>query len=261
MAIVLRRDEERAINLYEYKLYMGLKKSASNTYVGDDQTRTRVVLAVFRHVIEDIMQWSPEQALANFNYALIRNLNLVNEWNNLCVPREVKQYKTVKYVVAMLYPQYMSLFTPKKLTIQVYRSSLVQRKGVFPKNYFLDAEGEERARICLRHMLSVYAVYPDFETMYYEFSNTQEALKLLSLYGLKAPAMLLYDSPLDYLHDALPSDKKNPFLYNYLTYKANHEKLLSSISDTEQNSKSKTQKSQTEKSAKRKAGRPPKKGV
>ena len=75
----------------------------------------------------------------------------------------------------------MALFSVETLAIQVYRSSLEQRRGIFPKNYFLDENGRLKAQVCLRYMLNNYAVYETIEDIYAEFADTEnpEAFKKL----------------------------------------------------------------------------------
>ena len=225
MVSVLKSDERFAIIQYESKLLKGHKKATANTYVGDAATRNRVALAVFRHVIEDILQWSPDVAFANMSMQLIKDLKLNNEWNNLDLPREIRQFSTAKYVVAMLYPRkFMPLFSTESLAIQVYRSCLEQRKGIFPKNYFLDENGRLKAQVCLRYMLNNYAVYNSIEKIYEEFANTEVVKKLLKNYGLDLPARTLYDTPLDYLHESLSMQQRSHLFYNFYRFKDNMRK-------------------------------------
>lgn len=219
---MLKTDEKIAILQYEAKLIQGHKKATANTYIGDTATRSRVALAVFRHVIENILQWSPDIAFANMSMQLIKDLKLNNEWSNLDLPREIKQFSSAKYVIAMLYPKkFMALFSVETLAIQVYRSSLEQRRGIFPKNYFLDENGRLKAQVCLRYMLNNYAVYETIECIYREFANTKKIHKLLKSYGLDLPARTLYDNPLDYLHESLSSQQRSELFYNFYRFKNN----------------------------------------
>lgn len=208
-----------AILQYEAKLIQGHKKATANTYTGDVDTRSRMALAVFRHVFENILQWSPDVAFANMSMQLIKDLRLNNEWNNLDLPREIRQFSSTKYVIAMLYPRkFMQLFSVETLAIQVYRSSLEQRRGIFPKNYFLDENGRQKAQICLRYMLNNYVKFNSIEKIYEEFANTEVIQKVLKSYGLDLPARTLYKTPLDYLHDSLSPQQKNNLYYNFYRY-------------------------------------------
>lgn len=219
---MLKTDERIAILQYESKLLLGHKKATANTYTGDSATRSRLALAVFRHVIENILQWSPDVAFANMSMQIIRDLKLNNEWKNLDLPREIRQFGSAKYVIAMLYPKkFMQLFSVETLAIQVYRSSLEQRRGIFPKNYFLDENGRLKAQVCLRYMLNNYAVYETIESIYAEFANTKKINKLLKSYGLDLPARTLYDTPLDYLHESLSSRQRSELFYHFYRFKDN----------------------------------------
>lgn len=228
----MRTDEREAILKYESKLLKGHKKATAHVYLGDIETRNRLALAVFRHTIENILKWDPDTAFANMSPQLIADLNLKNEWNNLNLPREIKQNKSSKYVIAMLYPKrFMRYFSIETLAIQVYRASLEQRRGIFPKNYFIDRDGYEKARICLRYMLSNYAVYPNIETMYREFADTEKAMALLHHFGLSLPARIVFDSPLDYLHETLVPPQKNDLFYNFYRFSANLAEFKESADD------------------------------
>lgn len=219
---MLKTDERIAILQYEAKLIQGHKKATANTYTGDIVTRSRVALTVFRHVIENILQWSPDVAFANMSMQLIKDLKLNNEWSNLDLPREIKQFSSAKYVIAMLYPKkFMTLFSTETLAIQVYRSSLEQRRGIFPKNYFLDENGRLKAQVCLRYMLNNYAVYNTIESIYAEFADTKKINKLLKNYGLDLPARTLYVNPLDYLHESLSSQQRSELFYNFYRFNDN----------------------------------------
>lgn len=229
---MMKTDEKIAILQYEAKLINGHKKATANTYVGDKTTRNRVALAVFRHVIERILQWSPDVAFANMSMQLIKDLKLNNEWSNLDLPREIKQFSSAKYVIAMLYPRkFMALFSTETLAIQVYRSSLEQRRGIFPKNYFLDENGRLKAQVCLRYMLNNYAVYETIESIYAEFADTQKVHKLLKGYGLDLPARTLYDNPLDYIHDSLSSQQRSELFYHFYRFKDNLRQYAEIISE------------------------------
>lgn len=225
----MRTDERDAITKYESKLLKGHKKAMAHVYNGDIETRNRLALTVFRHTIENILKWDPQTAFANMTPQLLADLNLKNEWNNLKLPREIKQNKSTKYVVAMLYPRkFMRYFSTETLAIQVYRASLEQRRGIFPKNYFLDGEGYEKARICLRYMLSNYAIYPSIEAMYAEFADSDKAMALLHHFGLSLPARIVFNSPLDYLHDTLIEPQRSNLFYNYYRFCDNMAKFNAS---------------------------------
>ena len=220
-------DERVVIIQYDQKLIQGKKKATANTYCSDAATNDRWALAVFRHVIEEVLQWDPHTAFANMSMELIKDLKLINEWNNLILPREIRQYKTAKYVIAKLYPKlFMQIFSTESLAIQVYRSSLEQRQGIFPKNYFTDPNnGKLKAEICLRYMLNTYTIYPNVETMYEEFADTENISKLLADYGLSIPIRCLYPTPLDYLHAALAGPQNSNLFYNFYRFKDNEKKF------------------------------------
>ena len=211
-------DEKYAVLLYEDRLQQGRKKGKSYDDISSPSDKNRVILAVFRHAIERVLQWDPDTAFANMSLELIDALKLSSEWKNMVLPKEIRIYELPKYIVALLYPKFLPMFSLEALTLQVYRSTLEQRYGHFPKEYFSDILGIERAKICLRYMLNTYMIYPDIESMYREFANTEMIKKYLSQYGLSEPLKYLYATPLDYLHNTLATDQRNEFLYKYYTF-------------------------------------------
>lgn len=103
----VKKDERLAILMYGHKLLNEKENIPINIYDSDVKTRNRLALSVIKHVIENNLGWSPAEAYKKLTLDVIKDLKLIDEWNNLDIPEEDKKTGSVTSLFKMLYPFYI----------------------------------------------------------------------------------------------------------------------------------------------------------
>ena len=93
----------------------------------------------------------------------------------------------------------------------------------YPKGFFTGREGEENAKVCLRHALSEGMALKTIPEIYQMFST--DGVRFLRSKMLNTAYVENWKDPLDYLHASLAPSQKDELLYR----KLKGEKLASSI--------------------------------
>lgn len=211
--------EREAINNYEKRFTYQTAATPSIYNTDTPDTNHRCALAVVRYAIENVLQWTPQEALTMFTFDIMLEMKLRPEWNKLKLPRDIKLNKEALYIITLLYPQYKALYSEERSVIATYRNVIEQRRGIFPKEYFADERGYYRGCVCLRYMLNQYMQYPSINDMYEEFADVSFIKDFLDKYGLSKPCDMFFGSkPIEYLHAALPVGQKSELLKNFYDY-------------------------------------------
>ena len=89
-------------------------------------------------------------------------------------------------------------------------------EGRYPKDYMYGYLGMLRAKICLQYSINQNCVFKSADDLYAFFAS-KECIKYLKANKLYQLYVSFYTSPLEYMHDSMPSNIKNDFLYhNYM---------------------------------------------
>jgi hypothetical protein len=144
-------------------------------------------------------------------------------------PEELSKRNDCFYVAHLLYPKRIP-YSTRNLVMITYQRVLNHESGKFPKEYFSGAEGQLRACICLQYLLIEHLSFTSIEEIYYYFSTTK-AMSMLRQFRLATVCSELYESPLDFLHNALPSSQKNELYYQFYRFQSalKNEKLKSIV--------------------------------
>lgn len=236
--------------IYEYqeKLLGNAKAIPSQNFVVKAQGELRAK-KVLKYAVEKLLRWSPEQMAARFNGDIIKKMKLEDIICWIPFPIELDPTKDYYYYAYYLYPKKITfdfkqqvIFTYRKLlasyltdekkeeyesiTNITLKNKLKYDEGYkeladqnlallrFPKEYTNEAEGHLRAGICMQYMLKEFYNFKSIYDMYAFFADSKKANLAVKDCKLYKTCSDLYNSPLDYLHDALPYKQKSDLLYS-----------------------------------------------
>jgi hypothetical protein len=97
-------------------------------------------------------------------------------------------------------------------TTKVYEDLRNGKISKFPKGFFLDGwQGKAKACVCLQYALSMHS-FSSIEEIYRIFAD-KNIFRVLSKWRLDAVCKTLYQTPIEYLHNALPTKQRDEELY------------------------------------------------
>lgn len=178
----------------------------------------KLALELFRYAIENILHWTPPEIVKYLDLNVIDTLHLLVPYKYLIFPEELSKKKDCFYVAHLLYPNIIP-YSTRDLVIIAYQRVLNKENGKFTKNFFTGSEGELRACICLQYLLKEYLSFHSIEEIYYYFSSSK-VMATLRHYRLSAVCMELFESPLEFVHCALPKMQKNELYYQFYKFEA-----------------------------------------
>lgn len=219
-------DEKRSIILdYEQLLLKRNATKVSVNYFRHADTRNEeLALFMFHYAFENILHWDPVDVVNGASKDLINVLRLVLPYSSVKFPRELKSNKDYFYLAQKLYP-HLQTYDIRHLVELTYKNVIGKKEGKFPKEYFVEKEGDIRACICLQYVLQHYFSFRDSKEMYDTFADEKQANALLSEYKLLKACRMLYKTPLDYLHATVPNRQKDNLYYAQLKLKHNLETI------------------------------------
>lgn len=206
--------------LDEYdQILLGNRRKYSSLYFSfANNVNELMALTVFRYAIERYLKWTPVQAYNMLTFDVVNQMHLAPLLTQIhSFPAELNKRKDCWYIVHRLYPHIIPL--NKRALITSLMSRVIDGRAKFPDDYFFSEDGEFRACVCLQHILGRVLIFKDIESMYAFFSNTQAANKSLQQYNLLNAYKMFFDTPLEFLHMALPEHQKNEFYYEYYSFK------------------------------------------
>lgn len=205
------------LNEYD-EILLGKRKKFSSMYFGfPDKTNETMALSVIKYAIERYLKWTPKEAYNMLNKKVLKQLNLTSLLSYIEFPVELKKSTDIWYVVHKIYPHLFPL--SKRRLITTLMSRIISGElNKIPSDYFFCEDGELRACVCLQYVLENFFLFKTIDDMYKFFANNKEVHKILVQYRLRNVYTLFYDSPLEFLHIALPEDQKNEFLYQYYSF-------------------------------------------
>lgn len=131
----------------------------------------------------------------------------------IAFPSDVTKDDT-EYILYLLYPKYVD-YDVKRYTLRIYKK-VMNNECRYPKDYMYGYLGMLRAKICLQYAINQNCLFKSADDLY-SFFASKECIKYLKANKLYQLYISFYSSPLEYMHDSMPSTIKNDFLYhNYL---------------------------------------------
>lgn len=216
--------EDNARNMiiaYDRVLRTDSEKKISNGFFRyTDEYNERMAVILFKHVFEDILEWTPDDVLNNASEELIKYMKLSVPYAKLRYPKELNKNTDYFYIACIVYPEkFRNAFSRQDLILNMYRNVLNKRDNKFPKDYFSTEEGELRAKICLQYAISKYGKFKDPEDLYSKFADEDYAKGFFKKYRLDFVASTLYKNDgLEYMHHSLSSKNQNILLYAYYRF-------------------------------------------
>lgn len=211
-------DESTVIFEYE-EVLLGHKLNFMYSFSGPKPDKERAVGIVWRYAVTDFLGWTPEGALKYMDEPLAKLLCLDRTYVALDYDRKADNSPDFSFFLQYAFPDRIS-HDWKKTALNEYRR--VAKLGIYandpttyryPKKYFLDSAGEDRARFLLRTVVNEYLSDRSEFDRYVFFADKPKASRWLSSHKLDSPVKLIYGTPLDYYHESLPDEEKNELLY------------------------------------------------
>ncbi|MDR7319511.1 hypothetical protein [Brevibacillus nitrificans] len=184
------------------RILSGEQKRFSPYEFEDIQYRKQKVQLIVRYAIENVKQWTPEQARQQLSIQDVKELKLHLVREYIEPPIEAKS-EDVYYMVDFAYP-YLPRPSEEQRVLWVYQEVLSGIRRHFPPLYFQSIKGEERAKICVDYMCSHLMKLPDVSHLPRIFGKTERAYSLLKKYKLKILVDTLYFSPFDMVTEMYP---------------------------------------------------------
>lgn len=153
---------------------------------------------------------------------LMAKLHLLDLMKYIDYPIEYNKSKDYFYLASLVFRS--SKLTMRDKTIHTYEKVLAGEQSKYPKDYFSGSDGYVRAGICLQYMINNYIVFSSINELYSIFS-TEEGYVYLKKYKLMSACKEIFDTPVDFLHFALPYTQKNNLYMNYYKFKFMREML------------------------------------
>lgn len=201
--------------IYEYEsVLIGQKRGLSDSLFQyqDPISNEHLALSLIKYALNTYLHWDAETLQTMLTMEVFEKLKLTELLKYIVFPPEINEDR-LSYLVGLIYPRQSRYDS----YISIVRTYVNVRNGTFkkyPKEFFTDSLGTQRARVCLLYYLEHYTSYGSPEELYAAFAD-EEILNTLGKNKLRAVCKDLYLTPLDYLHDSLPEEQKSELLYRY----------------------------------------------
>lgn len=205
--------------IYEYEeILLGQKTGFTTAYfMYSDECNHRTALAVFRHVFETYLKWDPEDIKERISWDILERMKVNSLVRYIMFPPEIDEEKDLFYIASLLYPRTIKNDF-KKSCLMAYKKVLNNKNEKLPKGFLSENEGLLRGHICLQYVLNDLMNFESLEELYGHFASSN-GVKTLKKYRLSGMCTDFYETPLDFVHNALPEHQKNEFLYKYYKFK------------------------------------------
>ncbi len=225
---------DSTIRMWEEQLRENSHKMLPITFFkGPKDQANEIACALFRYVFENILEWTPTEVVNYLTFEHIKQLNLSRAFNVLDYPPEYKDRRCAPFYVGILcYPQLKRYYDEQTLWIMEYNRCVDRGRNHYV-NFDEDniENARDKARFLLNHVLinDCELHFRNIEEVYAFFAS-KKAERWLATKKLKA-AVKFFDSPLDFLHQSLPSDVpkengRNDFVLQYTEFNQMYNKFL-----------------------------------
>ena len=203
--------------LHEYqKLLLGNSHQISPRIFGlSPIAAEKGSIAIIRYVVEELLEWTPDQMRYHFTPEIISHFKLERFINCIQLPPETTRDDTFVYA-HKLYPNIIKL-NRRELSILMFNRVMAGKIQKFPKGFFDDELGRERAVYCLNYALSEYENFKSVDDLYEAFTG-ESGRKIIRKYRLENALRKIFGSPLEYLHESLSPEDRDETLYHYTAF-------------------------------------------
>ena len=223
--------------LYDYEQSLLGKSNVVSPYFfrnNSDEENEKRAIYLLKFAIAYYLKWTPAFACEKLNWKVIELIKLDSVIKYIRYPINVEDEEDIFFVKVALFPNAMAP-DKEELTRMVYRKLLDRNLYKMPKGYFSDiGPGKERMEICLRYAISQEIGTYTPEEIYKYFAQTT-GKKLLKKYRLFSVCLKHYDTQVDFLHEALPKEKRDELWFRYYKF----EIMQRELKDAEKRAKKK----------------------
>ncbi|MFR6386616.1 MAG: hypothetical protein ACLUN4_13435 [Lachnospiraceae bacterium] len=204
--------------LTEYEqILIGNRKEFSQTYLPRVQN-SNDLRKVLRYITEGILHWTPQQTKTFLTPKVVERLHMKRLIKLIKFPPELDPETDLFYVACFMYPGQIS-FNKRQRVLLVYEKVLQGELIKFPKEFFLLGYAEYNIHVCIQYALNHYTCFHSMEELYAFFADKRKFNAFARKVRLLDAVQLLYECPLDLLHESLSPDARDEFLYHYYKYR------------------------------------------
>lgn len=198
-------------------IVIGKRNAFSDRFFNKDKKRNMAnALFVMRYALVRYLGWNADAIAENLNKDLMVRMHLQPLMKYVEYPLEYDKDKDYYYLVSLMFRE--KALGLKEKTIHTYESILNGRLSKYPKDYFVGSDGVVRAAICLQYLVTQEIVWTDVNDLYCIFASDR-GYDLLKKYKLLNACREIFETPVDFIHFAMPKGQKDPFFYRYYKFK------------------------------------------
>ena len=235
-----------SLNIFEYEqILMGQRLNFGCSFKGTYKENCIAVGNVWRYAVTHLLKWTPQEAAKYMTAEIVEMLCLDKTFKAIGFKPKCSYIGDYRFVLQYAFPDEIK-FDMRKQAINEYqrvagigRWAGEKEEHRFPKKFFLDNNGIERANIVFNYVISLYLGDMSVPELYQFFSKKREALAWLKDKRLDAPLKLIYNDPIEYLHCSLPYSKRDNLLYYNIRVNDLYEKTKRQTSKDENKKKKK----------------------
>lgn len=203
---------------YEYEqILIGNKDAFTPCFFKyGDKTSHTYAMIVLRFAVEKYLRWNPYDMKDLISKEIIDLMKLNSIMKYINFPIEVNKDEDYYILAALAYPNIIKIDT-KELVLRTYKDVLNDKISKFPKEYLTGFDGIMRAGICLQHIIKKHYGFSSNQELY-AFFISPDCIKALKKYRLNNISNEMFEYPIDFLHESLPSYQKDEFLYNFYKF-------------------------------------------
>lgn len=210
-------------NIFEYEeLLMGQRTRFEASFKGSPSENRKEVGHIWRYAIEELLGWTPEEALKNLDSDMVEALMLHLTFAGLDYEPKKTYISDYRFILQYAFPESIKYdFVAETISEYEHVAKLGiwqndDSKYKYAKNFFSDNNGTSRANILLRHVVNLYLGDLSLKEKYIFFAEDYgKAERWIKKKCLGAPLITeMYSSPLEYFHRALPQSERSELLYN-----------------------------------------------
>lgn len=206
--------------LFEYEeVLMGRSRNFEVSFRGTLEDRRKTAGVVWRYAIENLLGWTPEQALLYLNQDIIKMLKLDLTYVKIDYEYSTKKFFDLRFILQYAYPGRIRYNLEDNARSEYERVNHMneweneKETYKFHKGYFSGPEGIERAAVVLNYAISIgLSELTTFE-LYRFFASKRKATLWLTDHEIETNVKSLYATPLEYLHYSLPPEESNEIFF------------------------------------------------
>ena len=215
-----------AIAEYEDTL-LNKRKAVSSYYFSYEKAgNMKLALQIMKYAFDTYLEWSPQELRDSLTIEILERLKLKPFLRFIQFPPELNPKTDLFFIAWQLYPNTVH-YSENDLILRVYQNLLDKKIQKYPKEFFTGTDGLLRAQVCLQYMIGQHLTFRTIREMYAYFASPA-CEKMLRKYRLLTICYDLFDSPLEYLHTALPKGQKNVFWYRFYQFSKTRAEQISS---------------------------------